>query len=212
MQWHRLLITGGGMDSGKDNRHEKLFGKYHEIALMVLGFFLTTIVAGGITFWYQKKAWDRDDLSKRKQEEINRASVLFDDLSRLLDKRLYRLRNVQWALEGEKKASQEELAALRAQYRAIIVEWNESLNRNLALTERYFGSDVRSQLEGSISGEFIALHKELKQVLSDPNDENIAQLEAHIDRFNPQIYIFNVRMIELLQRGEVGVFMPNMAK
>lgn len=130
---------------------------------------------------------------------------MFDDISKLLDKRLYRLRNIEWALE--EKASSTELALRREQYRAVVAEWNENLNRNLASTERYFGSDLRQELQGSITEGFRALHSELVIVLKNPSPENIEHLTKHTDDFNPKIYLFNLRMLDPLQRGEVGFFM-----
>jgi hypothetical protein len=91
----------------------------------------------------------------------------------------------------------------------VVTEWNENLNRNLALTERYFGSELRQELEGSITAGFRALHSELVSVLQNPNAESVEELKKHTDEFNPKIYLFNLRMLDLLQRGEVGTFMKS---
>lgn len=194
------------MMSGSDsNKEKKLFGIYHEVTLLFLGFLLTTLVGGSLTYWYQKLAWDRDDLSKKKQEELSRAGAVFDDVSRLLDKRLYRLRKLEWAIE--EGSSPSELISLRKQYQAVVSDWNENLNRNLALTDRYFGPELRQELEGSITEGFRNLHSELTKVLRDPSHKGLQQLKKDTDDFNPRIYAYNLRMLEPIQRGEVGAFL-----
>jgi hypothetical protein len=188
---------------GTEN-HEKLFGRYHEVTMLLLGFLLTTLVGGILTYYYQTLAWNRDDQARRKSDELARASVLFEDLSRMLDKRLYRLRNVEDGLE--EKVSAVELEKRREQYRVAVAEWNESLNRNLWATERYFGPSLRSTLEGKVQEGFRSLHAELSDTLRDPKDERIKQLKDHIDSFNPAIYVFDGKMLDALQRGLVGTF------
>jgi len=188
-------------------RDHKLFGRYHEVVLLVLGFVFTTLVGGFLTYWYQERAWQRDDQSRRKQQELSRGSAVFDDVSKLLDKRLYRLRNIEWALEENLYSA--EISVRREQYREVVEEWNENLNRNLALTQRYFGSDVRQELEGSITEGFRSLHSELNSVLKKPSADSVEMLKNNTNDFNPKIYLFNLRMLDALQRGEVGVFMQS---
>jgi hypothetical protein len=53
-----------------DSSRQKLFGRYDELALLLLGFVFTTLVCGFLTYWYQTRAWERQDLSNRKQEEM----------------------------------------------------------------------------------------------------------------------------------------------
>lgn len=182
----------------------KLFGRYHEIGLMLCGFVLTTILGGVLTFWYQQQAWERDDKAKRKQEQLVRASTTLDDLSRLIDRRLYRLRNVQGALEV--KATDAEVSAMRASYREVVSEWNESLNRNLVQTEMSFGPDARHLFESSIVEGFRSLHRELIDTVAEPTPDRIQKLKVGADKMSPKVYAFNLDLLRRLQQGDIGSF------
>jgi DNA anti-recombination protein RmuC len=187
-----------------DTDSEKLLGRYNELVLLLLGFFLSTIVGGMLAYWYQSLAWSRDDEARRKSEELARASALFEDISRMMDKRLYRLRNVQDALE--QRLSVGELEKCREEYRASVAEWNETLNRNLWATERYFGKSLRNTLEATIQEGFRSLHRDLSETLKDPSGEKVNRLKASIDDFNPLVYAFDGEMLDTLERGAVGTF------
>jgi hypothetical protein len=199
-----MMIATAQESPNTNENNPKLFGRYHEVVLLLIGFLLTTIVGGLLTYWYQTLAWNRDDIARRKSEELTRASALFEDVSRRMDRRLYRLRNVEDALE--EKLSSAELDKRRAQYRAAVADWNESLNRNLWATQRYFGTSLRSTLEGTIQEGFRSLHQELAETLGDRTEERINKLKAHINDFNPSIYMFDGEMLDALQCGSVGTF------
>lgn len=178
---------------------------FDKVVLLMLGFVLTTVAGSFLSYRYQIRAWEREDLAQRKQDELARASVIFDDISKLLDRRLYRTRSVVWALKDRMPKST--VDQQREVYRVSLAEWNESLNRNLALIERYFGTDLRSEFEGEITDKFRDLHNELSSIIKNPTDSGIVELEESLNNFNPTIYMFNLEMLECIQRGEVGAFM-----
>ncbi len=184
----------------------KLFGRYHDVVLLLLGFLLTSVIGGFLSFWYQARAWEREDSAKRHQEQLTRASAVYEEVSRLMDKRLFRLRTLEGALE--QGATNEEIAAARQAYRSVVTEWNESLNRNLVLTEMYFGSDARREFEVNITGGFRSLQAQAIKTVADPTRDNIAALQSGANEINPHLYLFNQMLLVQLQRGEVGEFRP----
>jgi hypothetical protein len=183
----------------KTEGSEKLFGKYHELTMLIIGFALTTIVGGAITAWHQSLAQQREEKAVEFREQQKRTSDQFDLISGLMDERLFRLRNVEGALADH--ASPLELDAARAKYKESVSRWNENLGRNIWATERYFGAEIRNQFEGPIKEGFRSLHEELVEVIKTPNDEDkIKVLKTHIDEFNPKVYSLEGKMLDILTK------------
>jgi hypothetical protein len=180
----------------------KLFGKYHDVLLLLFGFFLTTIVGGYLGAKYQERAWAHDLAAKRYDAQLDAASKVFDDISRLLDRRLYRARTLLWAYKGSE--DEEEIQLRRKEYREVVEDWNGSLNRNLVLVERYFGPSLRAELEGDIAKGFKDIHNALDAYRKNPEPAKLAELERQIDSFNPTIYGFNLELLEHIQNGDIG--------
>lgn len=60
-------------DSIQSKNKEKWFGKYHDVLLLLIGFILTTIAGGFISYVYQKKMFDYQKqvlIYENKQNEI----------------------------------------------------------------------------------------------------------------------------------------------
>ena len=138
-------------------------------------------------------------LLTQHQSEISRAFDTFENVSRLLDKRLWRARSLVWA--SDDGADPAEIAQRRTAYRQAVSEWNENLNRNLALVERYFGQKQRGVLEGPISDGLRVVNAELR-------DKNVSgkQQVDRINDLNNNIYKFDVQLVQMVQTGDVGMF------
>jgi hypothetical protein len=73
------------------SRSDKLLGPYTDFALLVLGFILTTVVGGFLTYRYQERARADAERTARLQAELVRATTVSEEVSRMLDRRLYRI-------------------------------------------------------------------------------------------------------------------------
>ena len=129
----------------------------------------------------------------------------YQDLSRLIDRRLFRLRNLQGALDGAAKV---EIRRAREKYREAVADWNESLNRNLVMTSMYFGSSARQMLEDEIVGGLRELHRLAIVTIKQPTPERVRALKRSSDDFNVRVYKFNAMLLVQLQEGQVGSFLP----
>ena len=129
---------------------------------------------------------------------------------------LARARSVlHWGLE----TGAEDLELRWAAYRESLITWNESLNRNLAMTARYFGDLARATLESEIQAGFRQLNTvlELERCLRAPPSEGCGSGESstesarqtfqdRADSLNVSIYRFNDLLIRAIQDGAVGTF------
>lgn len=94
-------------ESSKSNHNDKLFGKYHDIYIMVIGFILTGLIGSILTYIFQVKMhnFQREiiDYENHKKENI----LFFKDVSEMITKRklysdrvIYQLKNNSPLLES----------------------------------------------------------------------------------------------------------------
>jgi hypothetical protein len=186
---------------------------------VVVGFLLTTVLGGLLGFVFQNRSWEhqhriqqaeqeRHYRSQLAEERRERALQVFDELSRLMDKRLYRLRLVYWSLDAQDGAAADHATAHEQRfedYRQVLYEWNDSINRNLALLQHYFGSDLRGRLDNVIGAAFVELGQiveKWRQGGAPP--ESGPSIEGRLRKLAELVYSFNLDMIRAVQAGATG--------
>jgi hypothetical protein len=97
--------------------------------LLLLGFILTTIAGGLISYWLQRQSWKRQtrvDLYRKRYEE---GTQFLNDLSKLVGNRHFQMQRYLWAIEDKKDDS---LRDVEAEYFETVAEWNATfwMNRN----------------------------------------------------------------------------------
>jgi hypothetical protein len=133
------------------------FDRYGDIVRLLVGFGLTTVVGGALGIYFQNKSWNYQHQETHSEAEVVKASEVFNDISHLLDRRQYRTRRL---ISAYKANDSKEIKEWNDAYQKVLVEWNEGLNRNLALTQGYFGEDVRERLD-KIRVQFIRIDNDL---------------------------------------------------
>jgi hypothetical protein len=179
-----------------------------ELVLLVVGFALTTVAGGVLGYLLQNRSWSRQHEITLAQAEREAALRVFEELSTLMDRRLYRMRRLEGVL-SDPAAADDELGSALADYRAVLFEWNDSLNRNLARVETYFGRSVRTYLELHVYEGFKGLHERLmsmrrKRVADSP----VASVADALQPLSDRIYDLNAAMGELVRGGRVGRYVP----
>lgn len=174
---------------------------------------ITVLVAGSVgaflTYRYEVKRVEREHAlasqradierqAKLTESEVARSFEVFDHISRLLDRRLYRTMRRVWGHKN--KVSGEEMEKRNNAYREVLYEWNENLNRNLSLTQRYFGEGMRKVFENYINRDFVCL-----QELLDKDKPDLAVTEKKLYETNKYVYAFNVEMLARIQERRVGM-------
>ena len=168
---------------------------------LVVGFLLTTVVGGLLGVYLQRRSWCHQYNVQLAAAARDRAVALFEELSRLLDRRLYRMRRLYWTLRRERKRPLSDRGAKSLEaYDAVLFEWNDNINRNLALLERSFGSQMRKQLDDEIGATVrsvsVALENELKNPSASETDLN--EIGSRLARLANLIYTYNVEMLALI--------------
>jgi hypothetical protein len=175
----------------------------HELLLLVLGFVFTTLVGTTLTFVYDEFR-ERAKLREQRRAE---ATEVFENLSRLMDTRLYRWRQVAWAVEDGKPVP--EIVSKYNTYQQALFDWTYTLNRNRSLVCRYFGPEAGTVFEREIITGFneiqAALRTRLQTNLSTlPTSISRDSLNYIADPLNVSIYLFNNELAEGIRAGDLG--------
>jgi len=179
---------------------------------VVTGFFLTTVLGGALGFFFQSRSWEHQHQVQQAEQERQhqlqlaeqareQALQVFDEISRLMDKRLYRLRLVYWSLQAEDgQPEHSHLATSRFEdYRKVLYEWNDSINRNLALLQHYFEPGMRHRLDNEVGGTFVELGRVIEQWWrTGAQPESEGAIDAKLRTLGSLVYEFNLAMIRAI--------------
>lgn len=178
---------------------------------LVVGFLLTSVLGGLLGYLFQRRAWDNQHKVQQRDQDRQQALRTFEEVSRLLDKRLYRMRRMYWAARNRAlgMGDEAELAFAQASYRDVLFEWNDNLNRTLALVHTYFGSQVREQLEEDIYEGFATLGRGLNEIVKMVSAAGDKPIEVPtfgylVTRLSHRVYELNVHMLGLLEDDRIG--------
>jgi hypothetical protein len=182
-----------------------------------VGFLLTTVLGGLLGTFLQRQSWSHQFRAQSEAQDLERATQVFEEVSRLLDRRLYRMRRLYWAMGAEPSSPTRAQASDRMEeYVTVVYEWNDGINRILALLERYFGPPARDRFDNDIGGQVRRLGESLEAIWRSlgigrpgPVEQNTPDLKSvnlnpAFNRLADAIYEYNVELIRAIQDREVG--------
>jgi len=193
----------------EEQEQPQLFGKYNDFILLFLGFVLTSVIGTAISMKLQNRSWENQERSQRLVDEKSKATEQFENISKMLDSRLYHARRLYWGFTDNfpsEEARKQQLEQRWEKYQEIVFAWNENLNRNISLTQRYFGQRMRANLENEIIGSFVNAGQLLEKQKLRPNNEELKQVDNILKELTSKVFGLNIGMIQLIQVGEVGIF------
>jgi hypothetical protein len=182
-----------------------------QLLVLVFGFVLTSVVGGGLGYKFQERSWRKRHEAELSEERHRQAIRTFEEMSTLLDRRIYRMRRVWWSIARSITlgAVSDDVKSARDDYREILFSWNDNLNRLLALIQTYFGTDAREALEDNIFEEFASIGRaidyglqRLTYSLDEP--EPIPRVAHRLNALSRRVYEFNVELLHLLDADLLG--------
>ena len=89
----------------------RLFGRYHDLVLLILGFVLSTVVGGVLTYYFQERSCRHQHGVVLSETERTEATGAFDEISFQMDRCICRMRRIifglrqgrtlrRWSLDG----------------------------------------------------------------------------------------------------------------
>jgi hypothetical protein len=173
--------------------------------MLVAGFLLTGVVGGLLGHYLQRRSFAYQQRTVRTERHQTEATNVFDEVSRLLDRRRYRMDQVFWAL---KRGPQDEHLQDRwSDYRQVMYEWNDTVNRNRALIARYFGNALSQQFERGVGENFVRYGRMLESVYRERRtvtEDEAQKLQGVSAELNHQIWHFDDALVERIRDGRVG--------
>ena len=118
------------------------------------------------------------------------------------------------ASDSELPERRERIQGCLKEYDAVLYEWNDGLNLNLALMGTYFGEGARNWLDFKLYEQFKRVGAELEDYYrlsarGDYAERNLAEIRAGLDALGNQIYQLGVFMMIQLRDGDVGRKAPD---
>ena len=114
-----------------------------------------------------------------------------------MDRRLYALRQFAFAQDNREKYGADFLQERLAEYRAVLQDWNGSVNSNLALLEIYFGGSYREEFDSDLGRKFVEAGALLEAAFRD-NLALTGDIRGKISALQGQMYDFNLRLLGVL--------------
>ena len=188
----------------------------NEIIPLVVGFVLTTVLGGLLGTGLQQRSWNRQNDVQLRQEELRHANNACQQVSKLLDKRLYRMRRLYSALASDAglPGRNERIQACLKEHDDVLYEWNDGLNLNLALMGAYFGTGARNWLHSRIYEQFEQVDAQFESyhigcAQRDPAkhslpEVSLAGIRTDLDLLGSQIYQLGAFMMTQIRDGDVG--------
>jgi hypothetical protein len=190
------------------------------IISIALGFVLTTIVGGWWASRLQQRSWNRQNDLRLKEDENQRAAAACHEVTALLDKRLYRMRRLHWAIaEYNHDTRGEDLLGARLKdYDEVLYEWNDRLNVNLAILGSYFGPAARQYLY-ALYEQFRNVGARLEAMIrgvrkGEDVSTGLQGLDSEFegwqrDGLDNRVYLLGLAMMTQLREGLIGRCAPD---
>jgi hypothetical protein len=161
----------------------KLFGRYHDLILLIVGFILTGYFGTRLSESIQDRSWKEQHALTSCEADRAESEKVFQEVSTLMDRRLLRMRrlldltiHITDEARGNLSSSisfgtQRDFMEMRSDYKKALYQWNDALNKNRALVGRYFGGDMEMTFMNQIQQGFIVADDKLTKILVGPITE-----------------------------------------
>lgn len=178
---------------------------FKEISLIVLTAFLTTYGGNFIAYQYQDRLWERQAEESRRRDQLKVATDTFEELSGVMDKRIYRMNKLnEWLIDGtDQKMIEEQMH----EYRSILYVWNDSFNKNKAIIKLYFGNDIASRFDymhGFFKETGAILQEQYYLQPDERNADRLIEVGNRLGDLNNIALEINESMLSKIQAQEIG--------
>ena len=117
------------------------------------------------------------------------------------------MRRVFWGYKYE--LGKNEIKDRWVEYENILDAWNGTLNKNLALLQRYFGNNARAIFESQIHGEFRHWGGELEKLrnFSTIKKDELFKIDQGLDELNNIFYRYDLELLIAIRDENIGQFL-----
>lgn len=189
----------------KNNNQDKFMGRYHDLAVTVIGALITGIIGTCIAVWLESKMHDSRVEIEAVRFEVESAQKVYHEISAMVDRRSYMGGRVFDAMKDH--GDSEITSRLWREYMESVNLWNSNWNRVNSSIELYYGKEVHQWYADNINWRMVKIHEALVRLRKNPENVNdIKFVEYGFESLKTSIYGLNARMIQMIQRRRVGAY------
>lgn len=177
------------------------------LVITVVAFFLTSFIGTKISQSLQDRAWRNQEDERKKSKQLEVAADLFEEMSSLMDKRLYLERRVLYSHSDKEKGKPDMTMKCFSDYNTFLYEWNCSLNKNICKLDQYFGREVKAFFHDRIMKDFNWIGMLLRRIHFNENVPSYNVVLNAIDTTNERVFKLDQMMLEILKNENVGSFL-----
>jgi hypothetical protein len=174
-----------------------------KVVLLVGGFLLTSAAGTVIAATLQNRSWEHRWKVQRDEERVAAARNVFEEVSRLMDRRLFRVSQLcLWCNRGD----EERIKYALESYRDVLAEWNESINRNLSMLQFYFDQKTREQFDFGVGKKFVdvgALVENHPRLKKERDISETASTDGLLSELRHEVYDFNLAMLQRIENRQL---------
>ena len=191
----------------KRKKDLKAFGKWHDIIVVIIAFFLTTVGGSTIGYILQDQHWKNKHREDLLQSQIKRSEEVYRDMSTIMYERLYGMRKLMW-IYSDGINDEYTIDKRWDDYRKLLNVWNKNLGRNLGLLEIHFGRKTKESFQYKIHHRFRLIGQRLQNIRDDSDFErkSLDTIKLKLDSLDHLVYKLNLEMINSIKNGTVGQF------
>ena len=167
-----------------------------ELIKLSITFILSGVIGAWLTSEFQRKNWEHQRRVLKAERYDEQATKIFEDISSILDQRLYRYRRIVYAFRTK---DDNKIDKAFQEYLEVLFDWNDRINRNYAMIEKFFGKEMRKSLEDGIQKDIIFIGTLLERIKKKAaNALDVEEVWQKIDEINAKVYQFDLKMLNII--------------
>src|SRR5438552_1204237 len=166
----------------------------------IVGFILFSVIGALLAARFQYRSWKRQWLVRETSRRIDTATAAYEEVSRVIDTRIFRMKQLVYALRS---GDPTRIADRRSEYREVLYQWNENLNRYLAKLQIYFGPDVRERYDTGLAYSIVSLAVQIQKHLDGKigeDTDSLDTIEEKLGKLDIGAFDFNVELIKKIEK------------
>ena len=176
----------------------------HPLLLLVVGFLLTGFFGQILIGKIQRRNWKHQFEIERLNRQIKETRTVYEHISLLLDKRIYRSRRLYYSFnDRDIREINNKCVDCFKEFNEMLYKWNDSLNNNIAKIESYFGEKNGKFFQDRLCADLrwvgILLRRYYYNMKDKPSLKNINKA---IEITNERVYEMNKRMFVKIRELE----------
>lgn len=164
-----------------------------------MSFFLSVLFAVSaacFAAWFQNRSWRNREEVRFEERERDFALKTVSEFSELSSKRLYRQKRYLWEVSRKNGLS---CSKDKAEYRKVLLEWNDRLRSLLVSVGYSFGDEEVTHVEQKIQKNFVEAHRLIDTLEKGEGDVSEMEIDKQLDYLGARLVYFNKKLLKRIR-------------